>query len=173
MQLVPYSIIEMFRPVSLYRKFMESKIIEKIQKVSVDKPEADHTDGVNDIVKQAHALIGGNDGNHIILKEIKDQPPDSGEFYTAADYGTAAVEALRYGHCILALNLSRKNNVFSELTEAILEWVASQKYDIFKNKTLFYRAATPFAEPSLVTMYKRSNTTHVTDFCIIPTVLMK
>ncbi|KAF8384894.1 hypothetical protein PRIPAC_74036 [Pristionchus pacificus] len=110
MQLVPYSIIEMFRPVSLY----------------LDKPEADHTDGVNDIVKQAHALIGGNDG----------------EFYTAADYGTAAVEALRYGHCILALNLSRKNNVFSELTEAILE------------------AATPFAEPSLVTMYKRSNTTH-------------
>ncbi|KAF8385355.1 hypothetical protein PRIPAC_74497 [Pristionchus pacificus] len=106
---VPYSIIEKFRPVSLYlRKKLELN------------------DGVNDIVKKAHALIGASEG----------------EFYTTDDYGRAAVAALRYGHCILALNLARTNKMFNPLMEEIL----AEPY-----------SSEPFDSDGF--MYKRSHTT--------------
>lgn len=92
-------------------------------------------------------------------------PLISGEFYTSNDYGRAAVAALRYGHCILALNLARKNKMFTELMEEILAYVFNTFAEIDLSKNVFSRepySSEPYDSDGF--MYKRSHTTPVRNY---------
>ncbi|GMR33108.1 hypothetical protein PMAYCL1PPCAC_03303, partial [Pristionchus mayeri] len=114
----------------LVRRNVPFSIIEKFRAVSLYHwVDADFESELNVILKKAHDAIGD----------------DAGEFY---DYGAAAVEALRFGHCILALNLARNEELFPELTQEIIIDTPTSKEPFDSNAMMYKRSkTTPYFLP--------------------------